>query len=85
MQRIFVARVFSPQVFKTRQGILWREKKYGATRLETACLRAHVSTSVGYKILENILIKGLDAAPLDKKLPVVILANDSLRGCKEYV
>lgn len=84
MQRIFAARVFSPQAFKTCQGILRLEKKYGAARLEAACLRAHVSTRVGYKILENILIRGLEAAP-PEDLPVAILANNNLRGCKEYV
>lgn len=47
-------------LLRAAQGIIQLSKKYGATRLNTACQRAIDFGSISYKTIKEILAKGLD-------------------------
>lgn len=51
------------------QGTIRMEKKYGAARLNAACLRACSYGDPGYRTIKNILEKGLDRFPLEAAEP----------------
>jgi len=48
--------------------IIGLAKKYGAIRLENACVRALHFDNVRYKSVKNILVQGLDQLPLEHNL-----------------
>ncbi len=52
------------QGYRSCLGILRLEKRYGADRLEAACLRALRAGARSYKRVESILKNGLDSRPL---------------------
>ena len=69
-------------------GLLSLTKKYGATRLEAACKRAHHIGSMNYKSIASILSKSLDKVPLKEtdteqqtSLP---LMHPNVRGAGYY-
>jgi len=53
---------------RAAQGIIGLAKKYGAIRLENACVRALHFDNVRYKSVKNILVQGLDQLPLEHNL-----------------
>jgi hypothetical protein len=53
---------------RAAQGIIGLAKKYGAVRLENACVRALHFDNVRYKSVKNILAQGLDQLPLEHDL-----------------
>jgi hypothetical protein len=71
------------QAYKSCMGVLSLEKKVGKERLVNACKRALDYNIYNYKIVQNILEKGLDSLPdeppADKDLP----GHQNIRG-KEY-
>lgn len=50
---------------RAAQGIISLSKKYGPTRLESACRRALFFDNVRYRTVKTILEQGLDQVPLD--------------------
>jgi hypothetical protein len=71
---IVIKRLFQDRVLdnlRAAQGIVSMAKKYGAVRLEAACLRALTFDSPKYRTVKTILEKGLDqqeAEPLVQAL-----------------
>ena len=57
---IFSERAHPEQAYKSCFGILTQKKKYGAQRLESACCRAIKYGRVGYRVVIDILERGLD-------------------------
>lgn len=73
------------QAYKSCQGILSLEKKYGKQRLEKACKRALHFEVHTYQSIRNILEKGWDKLSLpkqDKEAPIVPI-HPNIRG-KDY-
>jgi len=60
---------------RAAQGIIGLGKKYGAVRLESACLRALFFDNPRYRTVKGILQKGLDQMPLVDELNAVALAS----------
>ena len=69
-------------------GLLSLTKKYGATRLEAACKRAHHIGSMNYKSIASILSKSLDKVPLEEAEPEqqtsLPLMHPNVRGAGYY-
>jgi hypothetical protein len=73
------------QNFKSCQGVLVTAKKYTEQRLENACTRALLYKSVGYKIILNILEKGLDHQTHPEQDTQYTLPNNpTVRGPHAY-
>ena len=72
------------QHFKSCQGVLSAAKKYTAQRLENACKRALLYKSVGYKIILNILEKGLDHNNPEHHTHPALPNNPTARGASAY-
>ena len=72
------------QHFKSCQGVLSSAKKYTEQRLEKACRRALLYKSVGYRIILNILEKGLDQNNPDHHTPQALPNNPTARGASAY-
>ncbi len=53
---------------RSAQGILRLSKKYGAARLESACLRVLQFDNIKYQSIKHILRQGFDQLPPDEKL-----------------
>lgn len=60
IERLFAHRVLDN--LRAAQGVVRMAKRYGATRLETACQRALAFDSPRYRTVKHILEKGLDQA-----------------------
>jgi transposase len=60
IERLFAHRVLDN--LRAAQGVVRMAKRYGATRLETACQRALAFDSARYRTVKHILEKGLDQA-----------------------
>ena len=59
------------------------EKTYGTARLEAACIRALQGSRVTYKMIGNILEKGLDKYPVNAQ-PEQLILHENLRGPESY-
>jgi transposase len=74
---------YPEQNYKSCNGVLMLEKKYGSERLEAACTRVLLGTRVNYTMIRNILHNGMDKQPATPgHTPVVI--HDNIRGSKHY-
>lgn len=63
---VFIKRLFASRVLdnlRAAQGVVGFAKRYGATRVEAACLRALTFDNVRYSAVKQILEKGLDQQP----------------------
>jgi len=68
--RTLVERLFADRVLENLravQGVLRLKDKYGAARLEAACLRALAFDNPRYRAVKTILDKGLDQHPSDQQ------------------
>ena len=74
------------QAYKSCVGVLSLEKKVGTDRLIRACKRASEFKIYNYKIILNILDRGLDKAPNDDegKLEQKLPDHQNIRGKKYY-
>jgi transposase len=72
------------QHFKSCQGVLSTAKKYSEQRLESACQRALLYNSIGYKVIVNILEKGLDKDFDQQQIGQVLPNNPTARGASAY-
>lgn len=75
--------IYIEQNYKACFGMLMLQKKYGITRLESACTRALQGSRVNYSMIKNILERGLD-----KQLPLpaqpLLPEHDNIRGKDHY-
>lgn len=71
------------QAYKSCMGILSLTKKVGNQRLINACTRALEYGIYNYKIVQNILEKGLDKMEQDTDKPEELPKHNNIRG-KEY-
>lgn len=85
VDEILRSRPHPEQGFRSCLGIMRLGKKYGADRLEAACMRALAIRALSYRSVESILRKGLDRQPLPSR-PVLLapLRHDFLRGADYY-
>ena len=85
VDEILRSRPHPEQGFRSCLGIMRLGKKYGADRLEAACMRALSIRALSYRSVESILRKGLDRQALPSR-PVLIapLQHDFLRGANYY-
>ncbi len=65
-------------------GVLSFSKKVGDERLINACKRAHDYNIYNYKIIQNILDKGLDLINEDKESVNNLPEHNNIRGNKYY-
>ncbi len=66
-----IKQLFSDRVLdnlRAAQGIVGLAKKYGSSRLESACQRALHFQNPRYRTVKNILSQGLDQVPLEDEL-----------------
>ena len=71
------------QAYKSCMGVLSLAKKVGETRLTNACIRALEFEVYNYKIVKNILEKGLDKIESDEDQEDETPKHNNIRG-KEY-
>jgi transposase len=67
---------------RAAQGIIGLGKKYGAGRLESACLRALFFDNPRYRTVKGILEKGLDQIPFTEELDRTALAATYTRAAR---
>ncbi len=72
------------QAYKSCMGVLSFSKKVGDERLINACKRAHDYNIYNYKIIQNILDKGLDLINEDKESVNNLPEHNNIRGNKYY-
>ena len=73
------------QAYKSCMGVLTLEKKVGAERLANACKRALEHGIYNYRIVQNILERGLDRIDKDKDIdPDQLPIHKNIRGNNYY-
>ncbi len=71
------------QNYKSCIGILGLGKKYGSQRLSDACRRGSYYSNYSYRVIRNILEKGLDTLPPEPLKETNIPEHNNIRG-KDY-
>ena len=83
--RILELKQHPEQAYKSCQGILSFASKAGHERLENACVRAIYYREYSYKVIQNIIEKGLDKSLIDKESEQKIIPlHENIRGNKYY-
>jgi transposase len=72
------------QAYKSCMGVLSLVKKVGEERLINACKRALEYNIHNYKIIQNILERGLDQIEKDSQLEQVLPEHNNIRGKNYY-
>jgi transposase len=72
------------QAYRSCLGILGLGKRYGHSRLEAACRRAHPAGILTYKGIHNILKHNLDQLPPDPPPATPLPAHANIRGQTYY-
>ena len=84
-RRILKSRDFIEQAYRSCMGLLRLTGQYGQERFENACKRAIPASRVGYKMIANILEKGLDKQSDDELFPSTNLPDhENIRGPEAY-
>jgi transposase len=83
IRQVLVRKPHPEQAYKSCQGILSFAKRVGSTRLISACNRAADYGLYHYKIIEQILYKGLDQYEKEQEAELPMPTHDNIRG-KEY-
>jgi len=84
-RRILESRDFIEQAYRSCLGLLRLIKLYGKDRFENACKRAIPASRVGYKMIANILEKGLDKQSDDDLFYSTNLPDhENIRGPEAY-
>lgn len=81
---VFARREHPEQAFKVCLGIINLSKKYGEQRLNRACMRALEFSNYSYKVVKNILEKGLDRMEEDPKNAEPLCLHENIRGSQYY-
>ncbi|MDP4290752.1 MAG: hypothetical protein Q8908_06695 [Bacteroidota bacterium] len=83
--RILESRDFIEQAYRSCIGLLRLTRLYGKERFENACKRAIPASRVGYKMIANILEKGLDKQSDDDLFNSTNLPDhENIRGPEAY-
>lgn len=77
-------RIFKEQTYNSCLGVLRLGGKYGHDRLEAACRRAVKAQSITYRMLKNILERGLDMADAQLECKFSTPDHDNIRGPQQY-
>lgn len=73
------------QGYRACLGLLSLGRRYSATRLEAACVRAKTSGAMSYKSVKSILATGLDQAPVEEPLVLQLPPTHAhVRGAAYY-
>ena len=81
---ILKAKKHPQQAFKVCLGIISLEKKYGPSRVNSACIRALSYGLYSYKSVKNILEKGLDSIKEESYQEVLLPVHANIRGADYY-
>ncbi len=85
IEHILTQRRHPQQGFRSCLGIMRLGKRYGAERLEAACVRALALGACTYKSLESILRQGLENEPVPQTPePATALEHGNVRGAAYY-
>jgi hypothetical protein len=85
VEAILADRPHPEQGYRSCLGILRLAKRYGAERLEAACLRAVAVRARSYRHVDSILKRGLDRVPLPAiQTRAVPTAHENVRGASYY-
>jgi hypothetical protein len=81
VQQVLLRKAHPEQAYKSCQGILSFAKRVGPMRLINACSRAADYNMYNYRIIEQILLKGLDqAAKEEHSNPDHMPLHENIRG-----
>ncbi len=83
VRQILERHVIPEQGFRSCMGIMRLGERYGADRLEAACIRMLSAGYPTYKSIDAILRKGLDQAPTTAA-PLPVPKHANIRGAKYY-
>jgi transposase len=81
---ILKAKKHPQQAFKVCLGIISLEKKYGPSRVNSACKRALSYELYSYKSVKNILEKGLDGIKEENYQEMALPIHANIRGPQYY-
>lgn len=84
IEALLAARRHPEQGYRSALGVMRLEKKYSASRLNAACARALLITSLNYKSVESILKNGLDQQPIRREPPRDHVVHHNVRGPDYY-
>lgn len=84
IQGIFDRKPYPEIAYRSCSGILSLAKKKGTTRLINACRRGLYYQNFGYKVILEILQKGLDKEPWEDVLQQKLPLHDNIRGADYY-
>lgn len=84
IQGIFNRNPYPEIAYRSCSGILSLARKKGKDRLINACRRGLHYQSFGYKIILNILQKGLDNEPWEEVVQQKLPLHDNIRGADYY-
>lgn len=79
VRKVLEKKTYPQQAFKSCDGILAFNNKVGRDRLIKACKRGHEIGHYGYKVIESILIRGIDQFEFDET-PDKMPAHNNIRG-----
>jgi transposase len=84
IQSVLAARQYPEQSYRSCLGILSLAKRYGAQRLNKACGKALQFENYTYKMINNILVNGLDAVHEQEQL-ALFGEHENIRGIQYYM
>jgi transposase len=84
MKVILKQKIIVEQTYQSCKGTLRLVDKYGQGRLEAACGRALLGSKISYTLLNNILSRNLDKAPLQTAIEFNIPEHVNIRGSHAF-
>ena len=84
IKRMLDSKIFYEQTYNSCLGILRLGKQYGNARLEAACQRALHAPTVNFGLINNILKKNLDKAPVSDPHQSSTPIHDQIRGPQAF-
>jgi transposase len=84
ISQVLLRKKHPEQGYKACQGILSYAKRVGHQRLINACARAHAYGLYNFKVIENIINKGLDLYDTEQEPQLNMPEHENIRGEKYY-
>lgn len=85
IELMIAARAFPQQAFRACLGVLRLGKKYGAERLEKACIKGIAVGATRYQQIESILSNKMEDTPLSAEtVSIPLPLHDNIRGSEYY-
>lgn len=81
--KILLTKIHEPQTYRSCQGVLSLAKQYGEDRLENASVRCRTTGQATYRMLKNILDRGLDLQDTQPDL-FTPPSHENIRGPQAY-